>query len=457
MSGKLTTLFAAQDMTQGSPAGNLIRFSVPLLIGNLAQQMYNTADSVIVGIYVGDNALAAVGSASPILNLLLALFVGIATGAGILVSQYFGAKERDHLANVIGNCMTLTLLASIIIMVVGPLVTRPLLTMLNTPASILNWCTDYLNIFFLGIVGFAAYNILSGVLRGLGDSLSALVFLIVATVLNIGLDLWFVAGLHMGVAGVAWATLIAQVISAGLVLIRLITTKECYRLILRDIRFHKHALLETIRIGLPGGIQNAVVSFSNLIVQYNINSFGAAAVAGCSAYTKIDGFAVLPVMSFSMAVTTFTGQNVGARNYERVKKGASTCLKLSLAVTVTLSVLLYAFGGNLLRVFSSDPEVLSYAVNMMHFLVPGYVCLSVAHTYAGVVRGAGISIVPMLALVGNMCVLRIIWLTLAMPVFHSIVVVYLGYTLTWFGSGLTMLIYYYKSHWLERQQLHDQL
>ena len=422
-------------MTEGVIWKQLLLFALPLLLGNLFQQFYNTVDSIVVGNYIGPNALAAVGASTPIVNLMVGLFTGLGTGAGVVIAQFFGAKDEKGVHDGVHTTIALCLVAGVVMGFIGVGLSPAILRLLDTPAEIMEGSVTYLQIYFMGVIALMIYNMGSGILRAIGDSRTPLYFLMVSSVVNIVLDLVFVINVQ----------------------IRLITTKECYRLILRDIRFHKHALLETIRIGLPGGIQNAVVSFSNLIVQYNINSFGAAAVAGCSAYTKIDGFAVLPVMSFSMAVTTFTGQNVGARNYERVKKGASTCLKLSLAVTVTLSVLLYAFGGNLLRVFSSDPEVLSYAVNMMHFLVPGYVCLSVAHTYAGVVRGAGISIVPMLALVGNMCVLRIIWLTLAMPVFHSIVVVYLGYTLTWFGSGLTMLIYYYKSHWLERQQLHDQL
>ena len=445
------------DLMHGPILKSLLLFMLPILVSNLFQQLYNTVDTMIVGNVLGDTALAAIGSCGSIYELLVGFGIGIGNGLAIVAARSYGAQDHDLLKKTVAGSLVIGLVASLCITLAGVLGLHPLLLMLDTPAEIMEGSVTYLQIYFMGVIALMIYNMGSGILRAIGDSRTPLYFLMVSSVVNIVLDLVFVINVQMGVAGVAWATLIAQVISAGLVLIRLITTKECYRLIPRDIRFHKHALLETIRIGLPGGIQNAVVSFSNLIVQYNINSFGAAAVAGCSAYTKIDGFAVLPVMSFSMAVTTFTGQNVGARNYERVKKGASTCLKLSLAVTVTLSVLLYAFGGNLLRVFSSDPEVLSYAVNMMHFLVPGYVCLSVAHTYAGVVRGAGISIVPMLALVGNMCVLRIIWLTLAMPVFHSIVVVYLGYTLTWFGSGLTMLIYYYKSHWLERQQLHDQL
>ena len=261
--GRLAALFSAQDMSQGAPWRRILEFSLPMLIGNLAQQMYNTADSVIVGIYVGDNALAAVGSASPILNLLLALFVGVATGAGILVSQYFGAKDRERLAGVVGNCMMLTIVTSLIIMAIAPLVTRPLLELLNTPASILDWCSDYLNIFFLGILGFAAYNILSGVLRGLGDSLSALVFLIVATVLNVGLDVWFVAGLRMGVAGVALATIIAQAISAVLCFIKLARMHDVFVLHLSDLRPKKEYVWKIIRLGVPSGVMTTLLGWKS--------------------------------------------------------------------------------------------------------------------------------------------------------------------------------------------------
>ena len=443
-------------MTEGVIWKQLLLFALPLLLGNLFQQFYNTVDSIVVGNYIGPNALAAVGASTPIVNLMVGLFTGLGTGAGVVIAQFYGAKDEQGVHDGVHTTIALCLAAGIVMGIVGVQFSPWILSALDTPPEVMEGSVIYLQIYFLGVMALMIYNMGSGILRAIGDSRTPLYFLIVSSVVNIVLDLVFVINLQMGVAGVAWATLVAQVISAGLVLIRLMTTKECYKLILRDIRFHKEVLFETIRIGLPSGIQNAVVSFSNLIVQYNINSFGAAAVAGCSAYNKIDGFAVLPVMSFSMAVTTFTGQNIGARNFERVKRGASTCLKLSMGVTITLSVLLYIFGGNLLRVFSSDPQVLSYAVNMMNYLAPAYVCLAVAHTYAGVVRGAGISIVPMIALVGNMCVLRIIWLSLAMPIFHSIFIVYLGYSLTWFGSGLSLFLYYHKSGWLEKQQLHYQ-
>ena len=440
-------------MTEGVTWKQLLLFALPLLLGNLFQQFYNTVDSIVVGNYIGANALASVGASTPIVNLMVGMFTGLGTGAGVVIAQFFGAKDHKGVHDGVHTTIALCLVSGLVMAVVGVGLSPTILRLLDTPAEIMEGSVTYLQIYFMGVMALMIYNMGSGILRAVGDSRTPLYFLMVSSVVNILLDLLFVIKIQMGVAGVAWATLIAQAISACLVLIRLMTSTESYKLILKDIRFHKKVLLETIRIGLPGGIQNAVISFSNLIVQYNINSFGAAAVAGCSAYTKIDGFAILPVMSFSMAITTFTGQNIGAKNYDRVRKGAKTCLVIALAVTLTLSGGLYLFGEKLLRVFSSDQQVLSYAVQMMHFLVPGYVCLATAHTYCGVVRGAGISMVPMLALVGNMCVLRVIWISLAMPVFHNIIVVFLGYSLTWLTSALTMMIYYHRSGWLERHRL----
>lgn len=440
-------------MTEGVIWKQLLLFALPLLLGNLFQQFYNTVDSIVVGNYIGANALASVGASTPIVNLMVGMFTGLGTGAGVVIAQFFGAKDHKGVHDGVHTTIALCIVSGLVMAVVGVGLSPTILRLLDTPAEIMEGSVTYLQIYFMGVMALMIYNMGSGILRAVGDSRTPLYFLMVSSVVNILLDLLFVIKIQMGVAGVAWATLIAQAISACLVLIRLMTSTESYKLIVKDIRFHKKVLLETVRIGLPGGIQNAVISFSNLIVQYNINSFGAAAVAGCSAYTKIDGFAILPVMSFSMAITTFTGQNIGAKNYDRVRKGAKTCLVIALAVTLTLSGGLYLFGEKLLRVFSSDQQVLSYAVQMMHFLVPGYVCLATAHTYCGVVRGAGISMVPMLALVGNMCVLRVIWISLAMPVFHNIIVVFLGYSLTWLTSALTMMIYYHRSGWLERHRL----
>ena len=303
-------------MTEGVIWKQLLLFALPLLLGNLFQQFYNTVDSIVVGNYIGANALASVGASTPIVNLMVGMFTGLGTGAGVVIAQFFGAKDHKGVHDGVHTTIALCLVSGLVMAVVGVALSPIILRLLDTPAEIMEGSVTYLQIYFMGVMALMIYNMGSGILRAVGDSRTPLYFLMVSSVVNILLDLLFVIKVQMGVAGVAWATLIAQAISACLVLIRLMTSTESYKLILKDIRFHKKVLLETIRIGLPGGIQNAVISFSNLIVQYNINSFGAAAVAGCSAYTKIDGFAILPVMSFSMAITTFTGQNIGAKNYD---------------------------------------------------------------------------------------------------------------------------------------------
>jgi len=260
-------LFAPRDMTVGTPWKRIVEFSIPMLIGNIAQQLYNTADSIIVGKYIGDNALAAVGSAFPILNLLLVLFIGVSTGAGIMVSQYFGAKERKNLSHTIGVSLTLTAIVSVTIMVIGPIVTRPMLTLLNTPDSIINWCEDYIVIFFVGIAGFSYYNILAGILRGLGDSLSALGFLLISTALNVGMDIWFVGGLEMGVAGVALATVLAQGISAMLCFIKLLKMKDIFEISWKTMIPNKEYSLRLIKLGLPSGLTHAIFSLTMIVVQ----------------------------------------------------------------------------------------------------------------------------------------------------------------------------------------------
>ena len=319
---RLQQLFSAHDMTLGAPWKRILEFAIPMLIGNLAQQLYNTADSIIVGRYVGDNALAAVGSASPILNLLLALFVGVATGVGILVAQRYGAKDREQLSVVIGNCITLSAIVSVITMIIGALITRPMLELLSTPASIIDWCADYLMIYFLGIAGFAYYNILSGVLRGMGDSLSALGFLLVAAALNVGLDLWFVAGLGMGVAGVALATVLAQTISAFLCLWKLLRMRDVFDLTLHYLKPCSAPIANIIRIGVPSGITQAIFSVAMLVVQSLTNSFGEMVIACNVIVMRVDGFAMMPNFTFGQAMTTYTGQNVGARRLDRVDLGA---------------------------------------------------------------------------------------------------------------------------------------
>lgn len=393
--GKFRSLFTAKDMTEGTPWKRIVEFSVPMLIGNIAQQFYNTADSIIVGKYVGDNALAAVGSASPILNLLLVLFVGIATGAGIMVSQYFGAKDREKLSHTIGVCITLTAIASVIIMIIGPIITRPLLTFLNTPASIIDWCADYLIIYFVGIAGFAYYNILAGVLRGLGDSVSALVFLLVATVLNVILDIWFVAGLNMGVAGVALATIIAQGISAVLCIIKLLKMRNIFDLNLKMLKPNKEFSVKLIKLGLPSGFTQAIFSLAMIVVQSLTNSFGEMVIACNVIVMRVDGFAMMPNFTFGSAMTTYAGQNIGAKKMDRVNEGTKSGTKIAVAVSTTITILILMFGRPLMGVFTDTKELVDLSMHMMQILAVGYIAMAVTQSLSGVMRGAGDTMTPM--------------------------------------------------------------
>lgn len=318
----LKKLFAPVDMTAGKPWKNIALFTIPMIIGNIAQQLYNTVDSIVVGKFVGDNALAAVGSASPIFNLLLVLFIGISVGTSVMVSQYFGARDREQLSRTIGCCVTLTAAASVFIMIVGSLVVRPLLELLHTPASIIDWCASYLTVLFYGIAGVAYYNILGGVLRGLGDSVSALVYLLVATVINIVLDVWFVAGLGLGVFGVALATAIAQAVSAILCFLKLARMSELFDMKPRYLKAHKDNALNIIRLGLPSGLTQAIFSLAMIMVQSLTNSFGEMLIAANVIIMRVDGFAMMPNFSFGTTMTTYAGQNVGAKQYDRVEQGA---------------------------------------------------------------------------------------------------------------------------------------
>lgn len=388
-------LFAPRDMTVGPPWKRIMEFAVPMLVGNLAQQLYNTADSIVVGHYVGDNALAAVGSASPILNLLLALFVGIATGAGIVISQNFGAGDREKLSQSIGNCITLAAIASLATMVIGTAVTMPLLRLLDTPASIIDWCGGYLKIFFLGAAGFTFYNILSGILRGMGDSLSALAFLLLATVLNIGLDIWFVAGFHMGVPGVALATVLAQGISAVMCLLKLLQMRNVFDLTPATLRLRRDSALRIIQIGVPSGLTQAIMSVAMLVVQSLTNSMGETVIACNVIIMRVDGFAMMPNMTFGQTMSVYTGQNVGAGKIQRVHDGMKqgVMMAASLSCAITLGLLL--FGHVLFGFFTDTQALVDLAVRMMRIMAVGYICIAVTQVLGGVMRGSGDTVTPM--------------------------------------------------------------
>ncbi len=404
-------LFMPSDMTEGRPWEKIVIFTIPMLIGNIAQQLYNTVDSIVIGKYVGDNALAAVGSAAPILNLLLVLFVGISVGAGVMVSQYFGAKQREELSIAIGNCVTLTGIASAIVMVLGAVLSRPLLQLLKTPDSIIDWCTSYLVILMVGCVGSAYYNILCGILRGLGDSISALVYLLVATVINILLDILFVAKFNLGVSGVAYATIIAQAVSAILCFVRLIRMKEVFDFKPEYLKMQKHYSMEIVRLGLPSGLNQAIFSLAMVVVQSLTNSFGEMVIAANVIIMRVDGFAMMPNFSFGTAMTTYAGQNVGARRMDRVVKGTKQGTLIAVATSSVITLLILVFGRYLMAIFSDTGELVILSANMMKILAVGYIAMAVTQSLSGVMRGAGDTITPM-------------WISLIVTVFIRVPLAY---------------------------------
>lgn len=404
-------LFMPSDMTEGRPWEKIVIFTIPMLIGNIAQQLYNTVDSIVIGKYVGDNALAAVGSAAPIMNLLLVLFVGISVGAGVMVSQYFGAKQREELSVTIGNCVTLTGIASAIVMVLGAALSRPLLQLLKTPDSIIDWCTSYLVILMVGCVGSAYYNILCGILRGLGDSISALVYLLVATVINILLDILFVAKFNLGVPGVAYATIIAQAVSAILCFLRLVRMKEIFDFKPVYLKMQKHYSMEIIRLGLPSGLNQAIFSLAMVVVQSLTNSFGEMVIAANVIIMRVDGFAMMPNFSFGTAMTTYAGQNVGARRMDRVVKGTKQGTLIAVATSSVITLLILVFGRYLMAIFSDTEELVLLSANMMKILAVGYIAMAVTQSLSGVMRGAGDTTTPM-------------WISLIVTVFIRVPLAY---------------------------------
>ena len=383
-------------MTSGAPWKSILIFTLPMIIGNVAQQLYNTVDSIVVGKYIGDNALAAVGSALPIVNMILVLFIGISAGASIMVSQYFGAKNREALSHTIGNCITVTAVACILLIaVVAPLI-RPVLVWLNTPESIIDGCADYLMISVIGVAGLAYYNILSGIIRGLGDSFSALIYLLIATVINIVLDSVFVAYVEMGVGGVALATVIAQVISSVLCLIKLSRMREYFDFKFKYLRPVGRYVRTIIKLGLPSGATQAIFSSAMIVVQSLTNQFGEMFIAANVVIMRVDGFAMLPNFSFGTALTTYAGQNVGAGLYDRVTKGAKEGLLLAVGCSAAITGIILIFGKQLMGVFTDTKELVDMSYRLMLILATGYIAMAVTQSLSGIMRGAGDTVTPMI-------------------------------------------------------------
>ncbi|MFV0381972.1 MAG: MATE family efflux transporter [Breznakia sp.] len=439
-------------MTQGSVFRQILWFSFPLLLGNLFQQLYNTADSAMVGRFVGDSALAAVNASTPLINLLTSFFIGLGVGASVIIARYYGAQNDHEVYRSVHTTIALSFIISIITTLLGFFASPLLLEATNVAIEVRSEATLYLQIFFFGAFGFIVYNLGCGILRAVGDSKTPLYYLIVASIINVVLDFVFIVVFGMGVEGAAIATSIAQIVSAGLVLYSLIKVNAPYHVYPKQIKIHKDMFFQIIQIGLPSAIQNGIISFSNVIAQSNINNFGVYAMAGAGAYTKIDGFAILPLISFSNALTTFVSQNAGACKYDRVRKGAKVGMFLSFMCALLLSLIIFIFGAQLLQIFSKNPKVLAYGNLMIMLLVPGYCMLSISHNIAGILRGVGLTKVPMFILTFCWCIFRISWISITVNIFHDIRFVFLGWPTSWTLSAIILYIYYKKVHWLKEDK-----
>lgn len=442
---------SVNPITQGSIVKALTGFAFPILLSNLFQQFYNLVDSIIVGRFVSAQGLAAVGSVGSLCGLVIGFFMGLATGAGVLVSQYYGAGDVKNLQKAVHTTMCLALLSGVLLTGIGLLVSPLLLEVMNTPADVLPDALTYLEIYFGGILSLTIYNMGAGILRAAGDSKRPLLYLVVSSVVNIILTLLFVVPLKMGVAGAAWGTLAAQVVSAVLVLLNLTRTEQPYRYTLRRTRIDGHCFKDILRIGIPAGLQSVVVSLSNVIIQTRINSFGSSAMAGLSAAAKIDGFVFTPMNAFGLAATTFTGQNVGANRFDRVKRGTWICLGLSMGITLVLGLLAVAFRRPLLAIINTDPEVIAYGQQMVFVMGVTYSIFAVGETLTGVIRGTGTSVPPMIITLVNMCLVRMVYIFVTKSLWpDSILAVMLCYPFSWVLNASCMLLYYFRGGWLKK-------
>ncbi|MDD6216170.1 MAG: MATE family efflux transporter [Roseburia sp.] len=426
----------------------IVAFAIPIFFGNLFQQLYNTVDSLIVGNFLGSDALAAVSSSGSLIFLLVGFFNGIAMGAGVVISKYYGAKDYESVKRAVHTDIALGLVAGILLMIIGMILTPYILQWMGTPESVMPNSVVYFRTYFAGSLAFVMYNIVMGILQAVGDSKHPLYYLIFSSVVNIVLDLLFVGVMGMGVGAAAFATAISQAVSAILCFLRLVRTKDVYQVFIHEIRFHKGMLKQIIRIGLPSGLQNSVISIANIVVQSNINAFGVIAVAGCGVYSKIEGFAFLPITCFAMSLTTFIGQNLGARQYDRAKKGAYFGIACSIVLAELVGVIVYFAMSYFTAAFDNTPEVIATSVLQAHTESLFYFLLAFSHCIAGIMRGAGKSSVPMFTMLVSWCMIRITYITVVVRFIPKIQVVFWAYPLTWFISSIIFLCYFLKADWI---------
>jgi len=436
------------NMLEGPIWKGLIAFAVPIFLGNLFQQMYNTADTLIVGNFLGKEALAAVGSSANLIFLMVSLLQGISMGGGVLIAKYFGAREHENLQRAAHTTLAFALVGGLVLTVAGVTCSPLILQWMDTPSNVLPESVAYFRTYFLGSVAAFVYNVCTSILQNVGDSRHPLYYLIISSVVNVLLDLLFVGVLGYGVASAALATVISQVLAALLCLRQLLSTTDIYRVQLRKIRFHLKTFKDVIRFGLPSGVQNAVISFANVMVQANINAFGADAMAGCGAHAKLEGFAFLPVTCFSMGLATFVGQNLGARQYDRVRQGTRFGMICCAAMSFVVGVTLFAFAPRLISLFNDDPSVVHFGVMQSRTVALFYFLMALSHCVAGIMRGAGKATVPMVIMLSSWCVFRVTYITVMVRLFQNIRVVFSAYPVTWAISCTIFLIYYWKADWI---------
>ncbi len=436
------------SLTEGSIWKSMLFFAFPILLGNIFQQLYNTADAFIVGRFLEKNAYAAVSSSGSLIFLLVGFFTGIAVGAGVVIARYYGAKDYDKLHTAIHTTLAFGLAAGIILTVLGMTLTPQLLRLMKTDPQVLPNSVAYFRMYFAGSIAIVLYNMCVGILQAVGDSRHPLYYLILSSLINIGMDLLFVGVFGLGVWSAATATTIAQFISLGLCLYRLCHYDTVYRVQLRKIRFNFPMLRQIVHFGLPSGVQNSIIAFANVIVQSNINAFGADAMAGCGTYSKLEGFAFLPITCFTMALTTFVSQNLGAHQYDRVKRGVRFGILCSVTMAEIIGALIFLFSPALVALFQNDPPVIAIGVKQAHIEAFFYCFLAFSHCIAAIMRGAGKPTVPMFVMLAVWCVLRVSYISIVVPMVGRIEVVFSAYPLTWFTSSVIFLIYFLKSDWL---------
>ncbi len=433
------------DMTGGSIWKHMLRFSVPMAVGLLFQQLYNTVDTLVVGQFVGQHAQAAVGSTGPIINTVVGFCAGLATGASVVISQRYGAHDNEGLSKAVHTTVALTFLVSLIATLVGQVIITPMLRFMQTPEDVMPESASYLSIYFAGISGILFYNLGSGVLRAVGDSRRPLVFLILSALLNTALDLLFVLAFGMGVAGVAYATVLSQILSALLILAALSLEKGSYGIRWRKVRIDRKSLSMILRLGLPSSIQSAITAFSNVFVQSYINYFGSACMAGYGVYGKIDAFALIPVQSISMSSTTFVGQNWGAKQPARAREGVRTATIMSLVSTVVLGFLVFVLARPLMGFFSPEQEVIEYGIRFIHIVTPFYIAICFNQIYAGALRGIGDATMPTVIMLGSFVVFRQIYLAVTKALGAGFIAVALAYPVGWILCSTLLVIRYSRS------------